>query len=264
MKIGTDLRTGEDGAGAPACRNEEAMKTLRMVSSPTRNRRLNEVLGVIALASAGLMLLALGSYTPSDPSFDTVGGTGGMIAGMARPAHNWIGLAGAYFADLLLQVLGVAAFFLPLLLVRLGVCWVRSHAAGAALAKWVGFSLWVVFAPAALSLLLRGVLWRQAVPVEGLSGRMVGDGMVQMLNLPGASIVVALMVSLSLYLATTFSFSTAREWGSARFGFATRMHARWAARREQGDLETVSPLEDAGEVYGAKREKLEQRARRAR
>jgi S-DNA-T family DNA segregation ATPase FtsK/SpoIIIE len=222
------------------------MKTLRLVSSPTRNRRLNEILGLTMLVGAGLLLLALASYTPSDPSFDTVGGLGASIAGIARPAHNWTGLVGAYFADAMLQILGVAAFFLPLLLVRLGVCWIRSKPAGSAMAKMVGLILWVVFAPAAVALLPGNLLWRSSLPIAGLSGRMVADVMVHLLNLPGASITVALMVALSLYLATTFTFDTAREWTNERFGFIGAARERgsqcagrgrrgvWGAARQAG------------------------------
>jgi DNA segregation ATPase FtsK/SpoIIIE, S-DNA-T family len=82
------------------------MKTLRLVSTPTRNRRLNEIIGMIVLATAVLLLLALASYTPSDPSFNTVGS---YIKG--RPAHNWTGMVGAYLADATLQLIGIAAFF---------------------------------------------------------------------------------------------------------------------------------------------------------
>src|SRR5271170_8090826 len=69
------------------------MKTIRFVSTPTRSRRLNEILGLVLLATAVLLLLALASYTPSDPSFNTVGGYA-----TGRPAHNWTGMVGAGFA----------------------------------------------------------------------------------------------------------------------------------------------------------------------
>jgi S-DNA-T family DNA segregation ATPase FtsK/SpoIIIE len=69
------------------------MKTLRLVSTPTRNRRLNEIIGMVVLVGAGLLLLALASYTPSDPSFNTVGA---YVTG--RPAHNWTGMVGAYLS----------------------------------------------------------------------------------------------------------------------------------------------------------------------
>ncbi len=42
------------------------MKSLRLVSTPTRNRRLNEIIGLSVMVAAGLLLLALASYTPSD------------------------------------------------------------------------------------------------------------------------------------------------------------------------------------------------------
>ena len=239
------------------------MKTLRLVTSPTRNRRLNEILGLMMLVGAALVLLALASYTPSDPSFNTVGGVGATVAGVARPAHNWTGLVGAYSADATLQVLGVAAFLLPLLLVRLGICWMRSVPAGSPLAKLAGLFLWVAFAPALISLLPGNLLWRGALPVAGLSGRMVGDALVGLLNLPGATIVLLLMVALSLYLATTFTFNTAREWATVRFGFLARLRERWMARRG-GNQIAPEMVAETGEVFGARREKLDREARRER
>jgi S-DNA-T family DNA segregation ATPase FtsK/SpoIIIE len=238
------------------------MKTMRLVSSPTSNRRLNEILGLVLLVAAGLMLLALASYAPSDPSFDTVGGTGAAVAGMTRPAHNWIGLAGSYFADAMLQMLGIAAFALPLFLVRIGVCWIRSQRAGSPWAKLIGLALWLLFAPAAVALLPGHLLWRSSLPIAGLSGRLLGDAMVGLLNLPGASIVVALMVALSLYLATTFSFSTAGEWSTQRFGFLASLRDRIPAWRRRSVPAEVADAN--GEVYGARREKLDQQARRER
>jgi S-DNA-T family DNA segregation ATPase FtsK/SpoIIIE len=241
------------------------MKTLRLVSSPTRNRRLNEILGLSVLVGAGLLLLALASYAPTDPSFDTVGGLGASIAGIVRPAHNWTGLVGAYFADAMLQILGVASFFLPLLLVRLGICWMQSKPAGSPVAKLIGLGLWVVFAPAAFGLLPGDPLWRNALPIAGLSGRIVADAMVHLLNLPGASLVVGLMVSVSFYLATTFTLSTAREWTSERFGFLRAARERWAAWRghsaagaEQGEQD------EDGKAFGSRRAKLDAEARRER
>jgi len=229
-----------------------SMKTLRLVSTPTRNRRLNEIIGLTVLVGACLLLLALVSYTPTDRSFNT---EGGYIAG--RPAHNWTGIAGAYLADAMLQMIGVAAFFLPLVLGRLGICWIMSRPAGSPLAKTVGLAMWVVFGPAAIALLPGHLLWRGALPIEGTSGRLLADMLVSFLNLPGASIVLALMVSLSLYLATTFTFNTAREWATMRFGFAQTMWERWSSWRERrrgADLST--------EEFGSRRERAELRAQR--
>src|SRR5579863_193336 len=81
------------------------MKPLRLAATPTRNRRLNEILGLILLVAAALLLLALASYNPTDPSFNTVGGALSGAALGTGPAHNWTGIIGAYFADAMLQLL---------------------------------------------------------------------------------------------------------------------------------------------------------------
>jgi S-DNA-T family DNA segregation ATPase FtsK/SpoIIIE len=218
------------------------MKPLRLVSTPTRNRRLNEILGLVVLVSAGLLLLALATYTPTDPSADTVGGlaagmhdSAGLAARLAAgPAHNWTGLVGAWLADLILQTIGIAAFFLPIVLGRLGLCWMRQRPAGSAMARFLGLGLWLVFAPAAIGLLPHTLYWRHALPIEGVTGRLLADAMVHYLNLPGASIVLALMVMMSIYLATTFTFHTARQWMDEHFsllrGLFDRLH-NWRTRR---------------------------------
>jgi S-DNA-T family DNA segregation ATPase FtsK/SpoIIIE len=234
------------------------MKTIRLVSAPTRNRRLNEIIGMVVLVSAALLLLALASYTPTDPSFNTVGH---YVTG--RPAHNWTGIVGAYFADAMLQLIGVAAFFLPLVLGRLGICWMRSRPAGSPLAKTIGLGMWVVFAPAAIALLPGAMLWRNSLPVQGTSGRLLADFLVHYLNLPGAAIVLTLMVAVSLYLATTFTFNTAREWATIRFGFLQRLWDWWVQRRGRraGSLGSYDAIEES---YGSKREQADAKARRAR
>ena len=237
------------------------MKPLRLIATPTRNRRLNEILGLLVLVSAILLLLALVSYTPSDPSFNTVG----ALAPANRPAHNWIGPTGSYVADALLQILGVAALFLPLLLARLGICWIRSRPAGSPLAKILGLALWLVFAPAAFALLPGHLLWRNALPVSGLSGVLVAGALIQSLNLPGTSLVVALMVALSLYLVTTFSFNTAREWLTVRFAFIGALRERWnrLGHKSSGRL-SPEMLNEEGEPFGSRREKLDAEARHER
>jgi len=207
------------------------MKPLRLVSTPTRNRRLNEILGLVVVVAAVLLFLALATYTPSDPSANTVGSVpSGSQLHAKLGASNWTGVVGAYLADALLQITGIAAFFLPIVLGRVGICWIRQRPAGSATARFTGLGLWLVFAPAILGLLPHTLYWRGALPIEGVSGRLISDVMVQYLNLPGATIVLALMVAMSLYLATTFTFQTAREWIESHFGFARRMRECWQER----------------------------------
>jgi len=245
------------GAGSECdrARTPVPMKPQRLVYSPTRSRRLNEMLGLIVLVAAGLLLLSLLSYTPSDPSFNT----SAVLVG-TRPAHNWTGIVGAYASDLLLQVLGVAVLFVPLVLIRLGASWMRSRAVGSWKAKCLGLGLWLVFAPAAIRLLPGHLLWRHALPIEGVEGRVLADGMIRFVNLPGTIILCALMVALSLYLTTTFMLTTSREWFLLHFAFVRNTRTWWETRKERRINKKAQAEIDA---YETKRGKTAARAERA-
>ncbi len=202
------------------------MKNLRPGLAPTRSRRLNELLGLALLAAAVLLLLALITYTPTDPSFNTA-----PVPLPGRPAHNWCGLFGSYLADAALQLFGVASFFVPLLLARLGFRWMRSRSAGSTLSKLVGIGLWLLAAPALLAILPGNLLWRHALPIEGVVGRLLADALVQYLNLPGAAVILALLVAASLYFSTAFALGSARHWLVSRVGLFSGLHDRWSQWR---------------------------------
>ena len=210
------------------------------------------MLGLIVLVAAGLLLLSLVSYTPSDPSFNTAGALG------SRPAHNWTGLVGAYSSDLLLQVLGIAIVFVPLVLIRLGVSWMRCKAVGSWMAKSLGLGLWIVFAPAAIALLPGHLLWRHSLPIAGVEGRVLADAMVHFVNLPGAVILCTLMVALSLYLTTTFMLTSAREWFLSHFAFVRNVRERYLAWKDRRQNKEAQAAIRANET---KREKAATKAR---
>jgi S-DNA-T family DNA segregation ATPase FtsK/SpoIIIE len=109
-------------AGARQDRLAQWRSGMRKGMRRTGRLLLGGALGALAL----LLLLALVSYRPTDPSLDTAA---------AGPVRNWIGTPGAYSADLLLALFGPpAALLLPLIalagfrIARLGTAgrWVRS------------------------------------------------------------------------------------------------------------------------------------------
>ncbi|NIJ23489.1 DNA translocase FtsK 4TM domain-containing protein [Sphingomonas japonica] len=84
-----------------------------MKAGALRSGALFGAFGLFALAV--LMALALASYDPGDPSFNTAAG---------GPVQNWIGLPGSYGADLLLAMFGLpGALLLPLCLVVASRLW---------------------------------------------------------------------------------------------------------------------------------------------
>ncbi|HVJ04386.1 MAG TPA: DNA translocase FtsK [Candidatus Saccharimonadales bacterium] len=233
------------------------MMVLSRLFVPTQSKRLNELIGILLLATAVLMTLALASYSPLDRSLNTAANPP-----FGRPAHNWIGLVGAYSADLILQSLGVMAFLLPVMLVFLAVRWMRSRTVENPLVTATGAIALLAFASALLALLPWPVRWMHAVPIEGLVGRLLGDLLVHYLNYAGAYIVAFTAIAAALYLATAFSLSSLRLWMQTRFTFFYAMRDRlreWKERRTKA--RELKLLEKKQRMREKQDEVAEQKAR---
>jgi len=198
------------------------MKPIRIAQTPTRNRPLNMLLGIVLILAAALILLSLATYHPSDPSFNSSTGVTSPHA-----VRNWIGPSGAYLSDLLLQVFGIAAFGLPLWLGGLGWVWVRSQSNGAAWLRWTGVFLTLAFLPAVIGLIPWHWHWRHAMPIEGVTGRLMADLLTGYLNMTGAWIVAGVLAAGGLYLGSNFSFRAAWEWSQERSIQLAAWHDRW-------------------------------------
>ncbi len=215
------------------------MKFLSKVFEPTRNRRLNELLGFLLCVSALLLFLALASYSPLDPSFNSAS----VLTG-SRAARNWIGIIGAYLSDIVLQFWGIGSFLLPVFLGMLGIRWFRSRAVQTPVAKTLGGAWLLMFAPALLAILPGHFRWMGAIPVEGLVGRIVGDALIHYLNVAGAYIVCTTFLAVALYLTTAFSFAAIEVWAPTRFAWVIALRDRYRdwqddrrRRRQQLELE---------------------------
>src|SRR6202050_5705536 len=215
------------------------MDYLASIFTPTGNRRLNELIGFLMCVSALLLFLALASYSPLDPSWYSAS----VLTG-SHAARNWIGMVGAFAADMLLQFFGIGAFLLVIFPTMLGMRWFRSLQVQSPLAKSLGGIWLVMFIPAMLALLPGHLRWMHVIPIEGLLGRVVGDVLIHYLNLIGAYIVCGTVLAVALYLSTAFSFSAIRLWAPTRFAFVTALWNRYqdwqeerAKRRQQKELD---------------------------
>ncbi len=229
---------------AAASPRTHPLKTQRLTYAPTRSRRLNEACGLCVLAAAVLLLLSLLTYSPSDPSLNTVGG---VTLNAAHPTHNWTGQAGAYFADVVLQFLGVAVLMLPLAVAWVGISWMRSRRAGVGPARVLGLLLWLTFAPAGFALLPVHALFRGALPLPGVEGRVLADYLVHLLNAPGAAVLTGVLIALSLYLATSFALGSTPGWVNGRFASLKRGKQRlpgWGSRKAHCEDSSAVPLAD--------------------
>ncbi len=221
------------------CVNLAQMDYLATIFVPTGNRRLNELVGFLMCVSALLLFLALASYSPLDPSWNSAS----VLTG-SHAARNWIGVVGAFTADMMLQFFGIGAFLLVIFPTMLGIRWFRSMKIQSPLAKSLGGIWLAMFVPAMLALLPGHLRWMHVIPIEGLLGRVVGDVLIHYLNVIGAYIVCITVLAVALYLSTAFSFSAIQLWAPTRFAFVTALWNRYkdwqqerAKKRQQKELE---------------------------
>jgi S-DNA-T family DNA segregation ATPase FtsK/SpoIIIE len=201
------------------------------IFTPTKNRRLNELVGFLLCVSALLLFLAVASYSPLDTSLNSAS----ILTG-SHAARNWIGILGAYLSDLVLQFWGIGSFLLPVFMAMLGMRWFRSRAVQTPIAKTLGGIWLLMFLPALLAILPGHLRWMGSIPIEGLAGRIVGDILIRYLNVAGAYIVCTTVLAVALYLTTAFSFSTIELWAPTRFAFIVALRERfkdWQDERER-------------------------------
>ena len=166
--------------------------------------RLLELAGLLTAVAGLLILLSLASYLPQDPSLNTVTPAGAL-------PHNWIGPAGAYVADGLLQVFGWVAYLLPLALLIVGGRLLLAKPFDAPRTKLVGAALLLISFGALLEIFPYTPSIHEILRGGGLLGFLVATGLTHVFNRIGAGIVTTTAFVASLFLVTRFSFGWAAQ-----------------------------------------------------
>ena len=137
------------------------------ILGPTPLKRLNEAVGIVWLFGAIFTTLALISYYPQDPSWNT--------ATADVQARNLVGSMGAHFADFAFQAFGLAAFAIPAFLLGLAWNWIRSNEIETQWAKVIGV---VIFWLSVSALCGLGPDWRlfeDSIAPGGLVGGLLAQ-----------------------------------------------------------------------------------------
>ncbi len=142
-----------------------------------------DVTGVMWLALTLFVSLALFSFRPTDPSFNS---TGVNLTG-----HNYCGYIGSFLADLLYQCWGLTAWLVVVACLRQGIKTFRGQAV-----SWVGPHLiWAALLMTTISSLL-GLyfpakrIFSNQIVIGGVVGTMVSKGLVSAFNFLGVSIIL--------------------------------------------------------------------------
>ncbi len=194
-----------------------------------RNTRRNEIVAILLLAVGLLLTLCLVSaaFYPSDPSWNS--------AGQAE-TRNWAGTIGANVAAALFQLIGLAAYLLPCLL--LAAAWRRfkTRTFRAPFSRLIGLILLTLAASALLSISNVRPIFDASVQPGGLVGTLISRGLASGLNTVGATVLLIAMAATGLLLATNFSFIGLYEklisLFADRFGSIRTVPARFKAWRQ--------------------------------
>ena len=145
------------------------------------------ITGLFLTFAAIFFLLALISYSPTDPGF--------TLSKHTDTFHNWMGFVGSYIADGLYIILGVWAFALPIFLVdyawrycirKLPINWL--HFASTAIIMFAVLGLLHIF-------LGELKLFSTTIKAGGAIGKIIGDSLVDYLNRWGSVMMLLMLLA---------------------------------------------------------------------
>jgi S-DNA-T family DNA segregation ATPase FtsK/SpoIIIE len=199
-----------------------------VVSRSFISRRVSEFVGVALFGLALIWLIALASYTPSDPVWF-------FNAGPAATPDNFAGRVGAFLAELSFQMFGYASYTVPAALAILGWHYFWCHTFDAPFTKVVGGVLLVACIAAFLSLAFGSLdVAGKAFRAGGYSGDWLAALLAEYLNRTGSIVLILTLLFLSILLSTQLSLgrASAVAAGLVRSRSASVVDA-WRARREE-------------------------------
>ena len=225
--------------------------------TPTERPRLNEAVGIVLFFAAVAMVVALTTYSPWDPSWNTA---------TYVKAQNKIGRPGAWFADLSYTAFGLTALLIPALLGVIAWKWFRSEPVET---PWIRFIGWASLFLCVSAMLGLGPDWRffsGSVMAGGLLGLATSGYMEESLNLTGSLLLLSMGVILSLYLISSFSLTQFESWFAAPMAWLQSLSGRWSGWwAERRKLAEERRKEKAAAIAEARRvEKAEKKTGRRR
>jgi S-DNA-T family DNA segregation ATPase FtsK/SpoIIIE len=170
------------------------------VKASTVSRRVSEFVGVALFAAALIGIVALASYEPTDPVWF-------FSAGISDAPANFAGRVGAFIAELSFQLVGYAAYVVPVILVVIGWQYFWCRTFDAAATKATGALLLFTCVSAFLSLVV-GATEVSGKPFRagGYAGDFLASALANYLNRTGSLIVIVTLIFLAVIISTQFSF----------------------------------------------------------
>ena len=179
-----------------------------------------KVVAIGLLAFAVLTFLCLVSYDPSDPTFNSA---------TSQKTRNWIGIVGANYAEFLVSMCGIVAYFVPALLGLIAWRVFRSETLKPTWSRVAGY-LMFIFSASALAHLAG---WH-----GGLIGAFIETYTEMLFSPVGTAIVLTATLLASIILITDLTFlgfygSFEMAWANFKIHYGEWKAKRRAARSDQ-------------------------------
>ena len=189
--------------------------------------RFTEIAGLLCLAVALFLLLALLSYHPLDPSLT-------RYVPEETTLHNWTGAAGSYTADTLLRLFGIGILWLPILLLVAAIRFFRSPRFRIGASAILGVA-GLVFATSGIFALTAGRVEFHGVPLHtgGLLGSIAAGFLDDYLRMAGSLIIFGLILIVALMILFDFSVVSFAGRSAAAAGTTARTGIVWMDRLKE-------------------------------
>ncbi len=206
-----------------------ATRVEKKETSPKEYAGANEIVIVIALlALAVLLFLCMVTYSPTDWNL--------FNNSSQYTNHNWIGIVGSVISDLLLQIVGLTAYFLPVLLALIAWRVYQTKSLLPRFSQIFGYLLFIVAASSLISL----IGWR-----GGIAGEFFAQNLFWLLGTIGAGILLTAIFLASLLVITNLSFaSLSSSFEIAKENLLIRVEEWQTKRRERKAVERAVKEEE--------------------
>ncbi len=196
----------------------------------------SELIGVVSLACSLLLILSLLSYNGLDPS--------ASVSSSSQQYANYVGKLGALSSDFLFQILGLAALYLPVLLMVVGYKTLRNRSLAYPFIKLFAFCCTLATLSAGLTLLSPNLPEAVNFTAGGILGVLLAHLLLMFLNTLGSLVVVATLLILSLMVTTRLSIDQTLSWiQNLNWQALWAMHSHYADwRKRRQDRKKLAKL----------------------
>ena len=172
-----------------------------MVEDSIKEKLKREIIGILLVALGIFLFMSLVTFDPADPSLFS------YTSSKVKEIHNWMGVVGSYMAGLLFHGFGLSSFLIPFVLGIYAFSFIFRWEWKYPLIKLIGWGIFLLATSSFFGLWLKPLrIYQHDLLVGGFIGELFSKTLVRYFNLPGATILLLLILIVAFVLGTGISF----------------------------------------------------------